>query len=95
MKQGWQDAKAESEQVKDREHQSTQENMKETAKEWIFGDFSNRDARARNAKSKENIDLTNEQQKRETEKEAALKRLDDNYKKSPEHEKDHDMDKDK
>jgi hypothetical protein len=44
-KPGWQEAKAKSAEPKEREFQTKSENIAETAKEWVAGDFSNRDAR--------------------------------------------------
>ena len=92
MKQGWQDAKAATQQPMDREHLSTGEKVEETLKEVVTGDFETRDARNLNAKKDENVHLMNEKLK--AEKEAALKRLDENYKQPDGHDKEQDFDKD-
>lgn len=51
--------------VKDREEQTGFENIKETSSEWLSGDFSNRDARARQEASKERLKKHQEEQERQ------------------------------
>jgi hypothetical protein len=41
--------------VQDRENQTTTENIKETAKEWVQGDFTNRDSRTAKQEAKERL----------------------------------------
>ncbi len=44
-KQGWQEAKSKTDEPKDKEYQTVGENIAENVNEWVFGDFSKRDAR--------------------------------------------------
>lgn len=54
----WKQEQAENtdEFIQDRENQTTQENIKETAKEWIQGDFTNRNSRKAKQEAKERLD---------------------------------------
>lgn len=74
-KQYWRKQDNKDKKVKDRTEQTTTENITETANEWVFGDFSSREARERQAKSKERLDKYRQQKEDEREKQALKEAL--------------------
>lgn len=74
-KQYWRKQDNRDKKVKDRGEQTTTENIKEITNEWVFGDFSNREAREREAKSKERLDNYRQQKEDEREKQALKEAL--------------------
>ncbi len=70
-KKKWRTQRFKDKKVKPRDEQTTTENIKETAREWVMGDFDNRDARNQEAKLPKWLKQKREEEEREAEKRKA------------------------